>query len=133
MRRKHPQNGPSLSKAPQKKQKPLDDKALAALQARQKAAEEEARQKAASGRRFGAAVRENGGTIPIRGGNAEAFWSKIRRDDEEAASAAGKKGVAPRAETAIPREDGETDDEYHARSSALRRLLSEKRPAGRRG
>ena len=131
MPRKHPQNGPSLSKAPYKKQKPLGDKELAALQARQNAAEVEALLKAASGKRFGAAVKENGGAIPIRGGNAEAFWSEIRLDNEEAEAAAKKKEVVRRTETATPREQGETDDEYHVRSSALRRLLSEKRPVGR--
>jgi hypothetical protein len=68
MSRKHPQNGPSLSKAPPKKQKLLNDKEVAERQARQKSAEEaltsridEAQRKVASGRRFGAAVEANGG------------------------------------------------------------------------
>jgi hypothetical protein len=88
MSRKHPQNGPSFSKAP-KKQKPLDEKELAARRARERRAEEaraerigEAQKKVASGKRFGAAVKANGGVIPMRGGNAEAFWSKLREEDQ---------------------------------------------------
>ena len=89
MSRKHPQNGPSLSKAPPKKQKLLNDKEVAERQARQKSAEEaltsridEAQRKVASGWRFGAAVEANGGVIPMRGGNAEEFWSKIARSGQ---------------------------------------------------
>jgi hypothetical protein len=89
MSRKHPQNGPSLSKAPHKKQKPLTEKEIAEHRARQKAAEEtqttrveEAQRKVAGGRRFGAAVKANGGVIPMRGGNAGEFWSRLRAQDE---------------------------------------------------
>ncbi|MBX9645534.1 MAG: hypothetical protein K2X57_00585 [Xanthobacteraceae bacterium] len=137
MSRKHPQNGPSLSKGPHKKQKPLDDKELAALQARQKSEEaeltsrvEEAREKVEGGKRFGAVVAENGGVIPIRGGHAEEFWTKIRRGNDEAASAAGKEGSAPG--SIVAREAGETDDEYRVRSAALKKLLSDDRGRGRR-
>ena len=77
MSRKHPQNGPSLSKAPHKKQRPLAEKEIAKRRAHQKVAEEalttrvdEAQRKVASGRRFGAAVKANGDVIPMRGGNA---------------------------------------------------------------
>lgn len=83
MSRKHPRNGPSLSKAPYKKPKPLSDEELAAKQERETKAEEArmarveaAQQKVAEGRRFQKAVDAAGGSIPIRGGNASEFWRK---------------------------------------------------------
>lgn len=85
MSRKHPQDGPSLSKAPHKKRKPLTDKELAARQEKEKQADEArnariqaAKQKIAANRRFGEAITANGGTIPLRGGNASEFWSKLK-------------------------------------------------------
>jgi hypothetical protein len=78
MSRKHPQNGPSFSKAPYKKAKPLTDEELAQSQALQKEREEDAKREGAKGRRFSKAVRNNGGTIPISGGNAETFWSDLK-------------------------------------------------------
>jgi hypothetical protein len=38
----------------------------------------EAQRKVASGKRFEAAVKANGGTIQLCGGNAAEFWSKLR-------------------------------------------------------
>jgi flagellar motility protein MotE (MotC chaperone) len=49
---KRPQNGPSFSKAPYKKPKPLTDEELAKAQARQKEREEQLKDKAARGQRF---------------------------------------------------------------------------------
>jgi hypothetical protein len=50
---KHPQNGPTFSKAPPKKKRPpLSDEELAAFQARQNAAEEETKRVAAATKRF---------------------------------------------------------------------------------
>ena len=82
MSRKHPQNGPSLSKAPYKKPKPLTDEELAAAQARIKNREEALIRDAAKGQNFSKAAKANGGAIPVRGGNAEAFWSGIRAANE---------------------------------------------------
>jgi hypothetical protein len=79
---KRPQNGPSFSKAPYKKPKPLTDEELAKAQARQKEREEQLKDKAARGQRFSKAVRENGGTIPISGGNAAEFWDALRKPDD---------------------------------------------------
>jgi hypothetical protein len=78
MPRKHPQNGPSFSKAPYQKPKPLTDDELAEAQARQKEREEAAILDAAKGRRFSKTLSANGGTIPIRGGSTEAFWSGLK-------------------------------------------------------
>jgi hypothetical protein len=87
MSRKHPQNGPSLSKAPYKKRKPLSDEELAAKQEKEKNADEArharieaAQRRIGENRRFGEAVTANGGMIPLRGGNASEFWSKLRGD-----------------------------------------------------
>src|SRR5688500_16894274 len=89
MSTRRPQNGPSFSKAPYKKPKPLTDEELAEAQERIKRRDEqtkrdadEAQRKIASGRRFGKAMREFGG-IPVRGRNAEAFWKKLKADDKE--------------------------------------------------
>jgi hypothetical protein len=88
MSRKHPQNGPSLGKAPYKKSKPLSDEELAAKQDKEKRSDEAmsarveaAQRKVADGRRFNKAVKENGGTISIRGGSASQFWSKLRNEE----------------------------------------------------
>jgi hypothetical protein len=88
MSRKHPQNGPSLSKAPHKKRKSLSDEELALKQEKEKKANEArrarikvAQEKITQNRRFGEAVTANGGTIPLRGGNASEFWSKVRRGE----------------------------------------------------
>ncbi|MCA1530866.1 hypothetical protein [Bradyrhizobium yuanmingense] len=156
MSRKHPQNGPSFSKAPHKKHKPLDEKELAALQARRKSGDDalasrvdEAQRKIAGGKRFKAAVVENGGVIPIRGGNAPEFWSEIRRADEEAAATAKTKpppqvdsegrtiiaydGADRIGKTSvIAREKDETDEQYRTRSAALKQLMAKPRPPGRR-
>ncbi|MGY3581402.1 hypothetical protein ACVIGB_000528 [Bradyrhizobium sp. USDA 4341] len=85
MSRKHPQDGPSLSKAPHKKRKPLTDKELAAKHEKERQADEArnarvqaAKKKVAAGRRFSEAITANGGTIPLRGGNAPEFWSKLK-------------------------------------------------------
>lgn len=156
MSRKHPQNGPSFSKAPHKKEKPLDERELAALQARRKSAKDaltmridEAQRKIAGGNRFKAAVVDNGGVIPMRGENAAEFWSKIRRGDEEAAASRKTKPtpqVDPDGRTivaddganrggktsVIAREKGETDEQYWARSEALKQLMEKPRPIARR-
>jgi hypothetical protein len=79
---KRPQNGPSFSKTPYKKPKPLTDEELAKAQARLKEREEQIKDKAAQGRRFGKAVRDNGGVIPISGGNAAEFWDALRKPDD---------------------------------------------------
>jgi hypothetical protein len=90
MSRKHPQNGPSLSKAPHKKRRPLSDKELAAKQEKEKKADEArrarieaAQEKIAENRRFGEAVTANRGTIPLRGGNVSEFWSKGRAQNAD--------------------------------------------------
>ena len=82
MSRSHPQNGPSLSKATYKKPKPLSDEELAEYQSKQRKREAEIIENSRSGRHFAEAVRANGGSIPLRGGNAKAFWNKIKRDSE---------------------------------------------------
>lgn len=84
MSRKHPQNGPSFSNAPYKKPKALTDEELAEAQARLKERDEAAIRNAAKGRNFSKAVRANGGSIPIRGDNAEAFWTGVKAADEAA-------------------------------------------------
>jgi hypothetical protein len=88
MSRKHPQNGPSLSKVPHEKRKPLSDEELAAKQEKEKKADEArrarikaAQERIAENRRFGEAVTANGDTIPLRGGNVSEFWSKVRRGE----------------------------------------------------
>lgn len=83
MTRKHPQNGPSFSKAPHKKHKPLSDDELAAMRARQKEHEDKLREKAAAGKRFSKAVRAAGNTIPIRGEGAKQFWTGLKDDPEQ--------------------------------------------------
>jgi hypothetical protein len=156
MSRKHPQNGPSFSKAPHKKEKPLNEKELAALQARRKSREDalasrvdEVQRNIAGGKRFKAAVVENGGVIPLRGGNAPEFWSRVRRADEEAAATAKTK-PAPQLDSegrtiiahdgadrvgktsVIARGKNETDEQYRARSAALKQLMAKPRSPGRR-
>ena len=89
MSRKHPENGPSLSKASNGNKKPPTEKELADRRAREKRSEratmarvDEAQRKVASGKRFGAAVKANGGTIPLRGGNTTSFGaSPLRKPD----------------------------------------------------
>jgi hypothetical protein len=83
MTRKRPQNGPSLSKAPYKKPKPLTDEELAQVQARQAEREAELRKKADDGRRFSKAVRARGGSIPVRGSGAAEFFAELRDDPEQ--------------------------------------------------
>ena len=85
MSRKHSQNGPSLSRAPRTRPKPLSDEELVARQEKEKRSDGArrartlaAQRKVAEGRRFAKAIDENGGAIPIRGGNASEFWSKLR-------------------------------------------------------
>jgi len=84
-----PAERPVPQQGSHKQQKPLTEKEIAEHRARQKAAEEtqttrveEAQRKVAGGRRFGAAVKANGGVIPMRGGNAGEFWSRLRAQDE---------------------------------------------------
>jgi hypothetical protein len=78
MSRKHPQNGPSLSKAPYKKQKPLTDEELARIQACEKDRQNRLIEKAEDGKRFSKAVKAFGG-IPVRGTGAEAFRQMVAK------------------------------------------------------
>ena len=57
---RRPQNGPTFTKAPLKKQKPITDDELADWQARQVAELEETKRKAAKSRRFAKRVTEVG-------------------------------------------------------------------------
>ena len=56
---RHPQNGPTFSKAPQKKRRPLTDAELAAWQARRKVVKAETGQAAAKTRTFNQAVHKD--------------------------------------------------------------------------
>jgi hypothetical protein len=58
--RKHPQNGPSLSDAPSKKQKPMTDQELAGWNARQAAGDEQKVRDAATSREFQQIARKEG-------------------------------------------------------------------------
>ncbi len=80
MSRKHPQNGPSLSKAPAKKKKPLTDEELSQLQAKEKAHELEFQEKAKQSKRFSKAVRASGGMIPVRGAGTAEFLAAVHDD-----------------------------------------------------
>jgi hypothetical protein len=71
--KKHPQNGPSLNKAPYKKEKPLTDAGLAAINKRKADADAEFLAKARSGRIFSQAMRDNGNCLPIVGPGAKKF------------------------------------------------------------
>jgi len=77
MSRKHPQNGPSFGKASHKKQKAMTDAELAEYLEKKKIADAELIEKARRGRRFSAAVRATGGTIPLRGPGAKEFWALV--------------------------------------------------------
>jgi hypothetical protein len=57
---KHPHNGPTFTKAPPKKRKPLTDEELASLQARQQAALDETKRTAAKSRQFNQQVTKVG-------------------------------------------------------------------------
>jgi hypothetical protein len=57
---RRPQNGPTFSKPPLKKQKPMTDQELADWQARQAAEQEETKRKAAKSRQFHKRVNEVG-------------------------------------------------------------------------
>lgn len=65
MSKRHPQNGPSLSRPPPKRAKPMTDKELADSHARNKAEQEEIERHAAKLKAFRQAIR--------RGGVYEAF------------------------------------------------------------
>jgi hypothetical protein len=77
--KKHPQNGPSLNKAPYKKEKPLTDAGLAAINKRKADADAEFLAKARSGRIFSQAMRDNGNCLPIVGPGAKKFWDKLEK------------------------------------------------------
>ena len=78
MSRKHPQNGPSFSKATYKPE-PLTDEELAQRQAKEKSREAELSARARASREFSAKVKRFG-CVPLRGSLVDAFWSDEKKD-----------------------------------------------------
>jgi hypothetical protein len=79
MSRKHPQNGPSFSK-PTYGPRPLTDEELAQRQAKEKEREAELTERSRQSREFSAKVKKSGGSIPLRGPRADAFWGHTKKD-----------------------------------------------------
>jgi hypothetical protein len=79
MSRKHPQNGPSLRKATYKP-KPLTDEESAERQAKEKEREAQLTERSRQSREFSAKVKKFGGSIPMRGPSADAFWGHKKKD-----------------------------------------------------
>jgi hypothetical protein len=76
MSRKHPQNGPSFSKATYKT-KPLTDEERALQLAKERARKEEQDEKTQKARNFSEQTKKFGGSIPMRGPNADKFWAPL--------------------------------------------------------
>ncbi len=93
MSRKHPQNGPSFSKATYK-QKPLTDKELAERQAKVAAREAEVIERSRAGRAFSEMIKRSGGTLQVRGPGVSKFWEEPAKG--EAAEVTGEMPAAKR-------------------------------------